>query len=670
MSVITPILNEPYYKLNLDNVQVNSELIIKTYQLIKYETNSNKIIKNIINLVKSSNNIGVFDILINILDYSIWIKWFEDCNVLKYYWDDELLKRIIDTNKNKIYLQILLGYQNNNLKPHLISLTESYVLNYNYTSKILSRRFEKLIELITQLLDNFDLTNYFGCENLILILGNNYISSDLDQIINSNTIITFYPLQPVSLKIKSGINYSSTDDYVLFKISNLFVKFSKYIWDSTKILTQTNGYIDWTNLNNIDIQSNAELYQQFNNNLANDLFIVDTKIYTNILNKYEQENLTKADSNTWIKLCKITLADKLIKQYFPKCYDCKKVFDGFTLPDYQSHCLECGIKNYQYKYERANLTGLTFFITGIRVKIGFVTTLRLLRAGAHVIGTTRFPSFALFNYSKEPDYESFKSRLTIIYADFLVLDSVYKILNLLDGYKINGFINMAFRTIKPTDYYENAVKEVETELEKKIFIQNSQVNDSQVTLFKPNSHKYLTNLSDVNIQQLTEFKTKPEIFINHFGDVQDFQHSSSWTQSIDELDPTEIVECVALNQLVPTLIINKLKSKLVEPKFIINVGSYEGQFNTGKTDKHIHTNMCKSALNMLIRSLEEDPDPALHVHTINPGYVSGVNPQKNTYPVSLDDSASKITWPIFQHILGKTLDKSWTKICNYEKDSW
>ena len=166
-------------------------------------------IKKIINLVKSSNNIGVFDILINILDYSIWIQWFEDCNVLKYYWDDELLKRIIDTNKNKLYSKILLNYTDSNLfdnlKPHLICLTDSYVLNYNYTSKIITKRSEQLNLLIGELVENFILTDYFGCENLILILGNNRIANNLIQITKTNTIITFYPNKQITLKIKSGI---------------------------------------------------------------------------------------------------------------------------------------------------------------------------------------------------------------------------------------------------------------------------------------------------------------------------------------------------------------------------------------------------------------------------------------------------------------------------------
>jgi NAD(P)-dependent dehydrogenase (short-subunit alcohol dehydrogenase family) len=102
------------------------------------------------------------------------------------------------------------------------------------------------------------------------------------------------------------------------------------------------------------------------------------------------------------------------------------------------------------------------------------------------------------------------------------------------------------------------------------------------------------------------------------------------------------------------------------------VVSFEGQFDTSKTDKHIHTNMCKSALNMLIRSLEEDPDPDLHVYTINPGYVTGVkiNSPNQEFPLGVEDGASRITWPIYQISKGIKLDKSWSKIGNYEKTKW
>lgn len=660
MSVIIPILNESYYKLDLDQVQTDSKLIFKTWDIIKSESNSKKIIRKIIQLIKTSNNIGVFDILINILDYSVWIAWFEDCNVLKYYWDDSLIKRIIDTNKNKIYSEIFLD-SNACIDTHLISLTDSYVLNYNYTKDVLKKRVQNLINLIGMFVENFVLDDYLGCENLMFILGNNLINKNFNQLTQQSVVITFYPVKSSKIKLVPQSQYVSTDDAVLFKIGNLIIKFDKYIYNKINIFSKSNGYIDFENY---ELKANAELYQKFNSNLNNYLFTLDTYQYNQDIKYFDI--VTKSDDYTLIKLYKTLSIANLIRQSFPKCYDCKKVYDGYCLPDYQSHCLPCGIKNFRYRIEKANLSGLTFFITGIRVKIGFATALRLLRAGASIIGTTRYTSFALFNYSKEPDYEQFKSRLIIIHADFLSIESVYTMLKLLDKYQINGFINMAFRTIRPSEHYDQTVKELESELQSNITIKDTELN--QLRVFRPNTNNYYTKLSEINTSKLKVYK--PDVLINVFGDVQDIEHESSWTQSIEELDPKEIVECFALNQLVPTLLINKLKGKLIGPKFIITVDSYEGKFSTGKTNKHVHTNMCKSALNMLIRSLEEDPDPELHVHTINPGYVSGVNPQKSIYPVSLEDSATKITWPIYQFVLGTPLDKSWTKICNYEKDTW
>ncbi len=345
------------------------------------------------------------------------------------------------------------------------------------------------------------------------------------------------------------------------------------------------------------------------------------------------------------------------------------------MPDYKLHCLDCGILNYQWRIQNVNLDGMRFFITGIRVKIGFATTLRLLRAGAQVIGTTRYPNLALVNYSKEPDYNEWKDKLKIVQADFLKLDSVYELLDLISQFKFNGFINMAFRTIRSSEFYSKTVQELESNISNFVSIDNIENNSQNPTqLIKPNkiskTNSTYMDLTTVNTDQLVGWK--PEIKFNRYGDIQEIPHDNSWNKTIEQIDPKEIVECVALNQLVPTLIISRIKPNLVTPKFIINVDSYEGQFDTSKTDKHIHTNMCKSALNMLIRSLEEDPDPELHTHTINPGYVTGINfdPNKTDFPLTPEDAASRITWPIFQLANKQPLDKSWTKISNYSKTKW
>ena len=105
-------------------------------------------------------------------------------------------------------------------------------------------------------------------------------------------------------------------------------------------------------------------------------------------------------------------------------------------------------------------------------------------------------------------------------------------------------------------------------------------------------------------------------------------------------------------------------------KFIINVVALEGQFNCKKIETHPHTNMCKAALNMMIRTLSEEDDKSLHAYAIDPGYVTGVNPQQDVYPLSAEDGASRILDPIMQYYNGTPLPKDWVKLCNYTHSEW
>jgi NAD(P)-dependent dehydrogenase (short-subunit alcohol dehydrogenase family) len=707
MNVIVPLSNENYYKLYLENLNITNDLIVNTYEIIRlndYNQSNNssfykKIIRKIIELIKKSNNIGVFDILINILPYPIWIEWFKSCFILKYYWDDELIKKIQDSNKMKINSYLLNFAENeknidekqiNLFESNIINLSDSYDLNYNFTKDLVEKRIGSLKNIFSEYLENFELENYYGSENLIFLLGYNKLfkkscfntsneqtNSNINQnnqiiekIKSTKIIFNLYAKKSSGFKLKPNTIYFIEEDYICVLISNLAIKINKKLFNQYNIFGISDGIIDFETCN---IKVNSNVYQKFNIEPTN-IFNTFANEYNNLFDSSKSNiQLLKASEQTWFKSIIPINIQKIIKYNLSKCYECKKIWDGYSLPDYKFHCLNCGIKNYEWKQDKANLDNMTFFITGIRVKIGFATTLRLLRAGATVIGTTRYPNFALYNYSKESDYEQWKPRLIIIQADFLNLDSVYGMLDILDHFKINGFINMAFRTIRPSDYYSDSVNQIETDLKNNIGLIEDNKDDNKIIMFKPNTKTYFTDLNKVDTSKIIEYKPNSKIMINRFNDVQEIPHENSWDQTIDQVDPKEIVECVALNQLVPTLIINKIKSKLIGPnKFIIHVGSFEGQFETSKSDKHIHTNMCKSALNMLIRSLEEDSDPNLHVHTVNPGYVTGVKikPIGQEYPLTMEDGASRITWPIFQIAKGIKLDKSWTKIGNYEKANW
>jgi hypothetical protein len=94
------------------------------------------------------------------------------------------------------------------------------------------------------------------------------------------------------------------------------------------------------------------------------------------------------------------------------CYVCKQPFTRVHRY-YDSMCEPCGDFNYAKREQSADLSGHFALITGARVKIGYQASLKLLRAGAHVIVTTRFPVDAADRYTREADFSTFRARLQI-----------------------------------------------------------------------------------------------------------------------------------------------------------------------------------------------------------------------------------------------------------------
>ena len=94
------------------------------------------------------------------------------------------------------------------------------------------------------------------------------------------------------------------------------------------------------------------------------------------------------------------------------CYACKQHYR--TLHHfYDQLCPECGDFNYAKRQESADLSGRVALLTGGRVKIGYQAGLKLLRAGAHLIVTTRFPRDSALRYAREADFATWADRLGV-----------------------------------------------------------------------------------------------------------------------------------------------------------------------------------------------------------------------------------------------------------------
>ncbi|MCW2923578.1 MAG: putative short-chain dehydrogenase, partial [Thermoleophilia bacterium] len=98
------------------------------------------------------------------------------------------------------------------------------------------------------------------------------------------------------------------------------------------------------------------------------------------------------------------------------CYVCKArytVVDAF----YHQLCPECAAFNHAKRDARTDLTGRRALLTGGRAKIGMYIALRLLRDGADLTITTRFPNDAVRRFSELPDSAEWLGRLRIVGID-------------------------------------------------------------------------------------------------------------------------------------------------------------------------------------------------------------------------------------------------------------
>ena len=141
------------------------------------------------------------------------------------------------------------------------------------------------------------------------------------------------------------------------------------------------------------------------------------------------------------------------------CYTCKlrfKVLDAF----YAQLCPSCATLNRAKRDQSAEMSGRVALVTGCRVKIGFHVCLKLLRAGATVIGTSRFPGDAAERFAAEPDFESWAERLQLVGLDLRHISMLESFCAQLTARleRLDVLINNACQTVRrPAAYYAHLI---------------------------------------------------------------------------------------------------------------------------------------------------------------------------------------------------------------------
>ena len=335
-------------------------------------------------------------------------------------------------------------------------------------------------------------------------------------------------------------------------------------------------------------------------------------------------------------------------------------------------CKKCGEYNWVRREELVDLRGYNALVTGGRIKIGYETALKLLRSGAYVVVTTRFPVDAVQRYSRERDFCEWYERLKVYRIDFVQLQELF----ILSEYLYNSLehldilINNAAQTIKhDEDYYRTLLNREKNDFERlDQTLKNLIVNNDKGKVIST-SNNWLNQLVPLATLEPRDKESIKNISFKQedlylYNDVQT-REKNSWTKKAGEISLTELLEVQLINNTAPFVLCTNLRSLLENSphhyRYIINVSAMEGQFSKeNKNAFHPHTNMAKASLNMFTRTSAQDYlNSNILMNSVDTGWITDENPDwlriKNEKkgllpPLDAKDGASRLCDPIFQTI--------------------
>jgi NAD(P)-dependent dehydrogenase (short-subunit alcohol dehydrogenase family) len=367
------------------------------------------------------------------------------------------------------------------------------------------------------------------------------------------------------------------------------------------------------------------------------------------------------------------------------CYVCKQDFHDIHF-FYDAMCPTCADLNYKKREQTADLDGRTALITGSRVKIGYQAAIMLLRAGAHVIVTTRFPRDAAARYAREDDFASWGDRLDIHGLDLRHTPSVemfaQHLNDTLDG--LDFILNNACQTVRrPSGFYSHLMEEERQptaalpEAARRVLHSYESMRGEGLVASSGGGHGIVAMAGAAGIQdpaalsQLALLEEDLSRSTHLFPEGQldadlqqvDLRDRNSWRLALNEVSAVELLEVQLVNAVAPFILNARLKQLMLRKpsrdKHIVNVSAMEGQFyRSFKTDKHPHTNMAKASLNMMTRTSAADyVKDGIHMNSVDTGWITDEDPVEVAArktaehgfhpPLDIVDGAARICDPIF-----------------------
>jgi NAD(P)-dependent dehydrogenase (short-subunit alcohol dehydrogenase family) len=398
------------------------------------------------------------------------------------------------------------------------------------------------------------------------------------------------------------------------------------------------------------------------------------------------------------------------------CYICKS---DYTLVDAFYHwlCPTCSALSHAKRDQGTDLTGRRALLTGGRAKIGMYIALRLLRDGAHLTITTRFPHDAVRRFSSLPDADDWLHRLKVVGID---LRDPTQVVALADDVAAAGpldvLVNNACQTVRrsPGAYAPLVAAEADPlpasiggrDLPEMVrFDRISEAHPAAIAgalsreaVAAHEGESLDTARAAHTAATLTALALKAGhasldahlagTAVDAGGLLPDLQVTNSWTQTVDEVDPLELLEVQLCNAIAPFLLVSRLRPALAAAAaaapsgraHVVNVSAMEGQFSRRyKGPGHPHTNMAKAALNMMTRTsaAEMFSTDRILMNAVDTGWITDERPHQDKLriaaegwhaPLDLVDGAARVYDPVVRGEAGDDLHGHFLK--DYVPSPW
>jgi NAD(P)-dependent dehydrogenase (short-subunit alcohol dehydrogenase family) len=368
-----------------------------------------------------------------------------------------------------------------------------------------------------------------------------------------------------------------------------------------------------------------------------------------------------------------------------RCYICRYLFHRSDANElYPSLCRQCGMFNTSCSQlslpEKLNLAGKTALVTGGRINLGYAAALRLLRCGAKVIVSSRYPADAAARYAAQDDFLQWSARLKVVGADFRTANDAFRLVHIVrtllsnwDGETVPDtrqyldiLINNAAQTL--TDPIKAEMKAISREGDLKEKPETKLLLAGLDNGYEPRVRgglpaSWIPSIEGQNQNQIEDGNTK-DLCKDHVQKglrTEADPSKSSWVQTLNEIPYEDLISAHSVNAFVPLILCRELLPHMgtSEPSskpagYIVNVSSREGILedvsgSRSKAGHHVHTNMSKAAINMITETEAQSAwKRRVAMNSVDPGYMSAAPEcqRGEGCPIGFEDGAARVLWPI------------------------